>query len=132
MIQIIYTDYIVGVWMCEQVNLGKVYIFVLKGSEQDEWVFLIKYYYINQNYNLYMNDNDYKNIKNYKNKSEIDLIKMANREIDDLSILFKHHRRSILIGGGLEAYVKISEKNKWLPNLAMLPKERKKSKTVDR
>ncbi len=128
MIQIKYTDYILGIWMCEQLNLGKVYIYIVKGNEKEEWVKLIKYYYNDQRYNLYMQDNDYKHIKSYNNKSEIDMIKIANKEIDDLSVLFKHSTNKVLVGGGLNVYTKVSEKYPWLPPLAMLPKEKKARK----
>ncbi len=72
-----------------------------------------------------MNDNDYKNIKKYKDKSEIDMIKIANQEIDDLSILFFQSTKKILIGGTLNTYTEVCKKNSWLPPLAMLPKEKK-------
>ena len=48
LIQLRNTDYIVGVWMCERVNLGKVFIFIIKGDKKDEWIKLVKYKYDNQ------------------------------------------------------------------------------------
>jgi hypothetical protein len=114
--------------MCEQLILGKVYIFITKEDGKEEWTKIIKYYYNDQRYNIYMNDNDYKNIKKYKNKSEIDMIKIANQEIDDLSILFCQSTKKILIGGNLNTYNEVCKKNSWLPPLAMLPKEKKSRK----
>lgn len=108
------TDYIVGVWMAEQVYLGKVFIYSIKGIENNEWVKHTKYIYINQNYNMHLHDNDYKNIITHKEKTEIDIIKICNEKINELSILFCHNKEKVLIGGDLTKYKTIALKNTWM------------------
>ncbi len=108
------TDYIVGVWMAEQVYLGKVFVYSIKGKSSNEWTKYIKYIYVNHGYNMYMHDNDHQNILTHKKLTEIDIIKICNQKIDELSILFCHNKEKILIGGDLEKYKKIAIKNKWL------------------
>ncbi len=107
-------DYIVGVWMAEQVYLGKVFVYSIKGNKSNEWTKYIKYIYVNQGYNMYMHDNDHQNIFTHKEITEIDVIKICNQKIDELSILFCHNKEKVLIGGNLEKYKKIAIKNKWL------------------
>jgi len=79
---------------------GKVFVYCTKGTEKDEWVKYIKYIYINQNYNIHAHDNDYKNIITHQGITEIDLIKICNEKINELSILFCHNQKKTLIGGG--------------------------------
>lgn len=108
------TDYIVGLWMAQQVYLGKVFVYAIKGSKDDEWIKHIKYIYVNDSYNIYMHDNDYKNTLFHNGISEIDIIKICNEEINELAILFCHNKEKILIGGDLTKYREIAIKNQWM------------------
>ena len=108
------TDYIIGVWMVQQVYLGSVYVYSIRGEKENEWIKYIKYIYVNQNYNMHMHDNDYKNIFTYKGKTEVDMIKICNEKINELAILFCHNKEKILIGGDIKKYREVAIKNKWL------------------
>lgn len=108
------TDYIVGVWMAEQVYLGKVFVYSLKGTEDNQWVKYVKYIYVNPRYNMFMHDNDYKNIVTYNGLTETDIIKKCNEKINELSILFWHNKEKVMIGGDLVKYQQLSLKNPWL------------------
>lgn len=107
-------DYIVGVWMAQQVYLGKVFVYSIKGEKDNEWIKHIKYIYVNQNYNMHMHDNDYKNISTHRGITKVDIIKICNDTINELAILFCHNKENILIGGDLTKYKEIALKNKWL------------------
>lgn len=128
LIQIKNTEHIVGIWMCEKIYLGRVYVVSVKDDEPDQWVEYIKYNYDNKNINLYMSDNDYKNIIIHKNINEMDLIKICNNKIDDLSILFSNCENKVLVGGDLLKYNEIMGKNIWMPPLSILPKDKKKKR----
>lgn len=121
------TDYIVGVWMAEQVYLGKVFVYLIKGKKYNEWIKHIKYIYINPNYNMYLHDNDYKNIITHSGMSEIDAIKICNEKINELSILFCHNKEKILIGGDLTKYKTIALKNKWMLPISEIKEDRAKN-----
>lgn len=127
LIQIKKTDYIIGIWMAEKINLGKVFVFSTRVIDKDEWILYIRYNYVDQNYNIFSDDNDWKNTILYKNISEIDIIKICNNKIDDLSILFNHNKNKILIGGDIYRYNKVLEKNPWLPTISLIiNKERRR------
>lgn len=121
------TDYIIGVWMVQQVYLGRVFVYSIKGEKENEWVKNIKYIYVNQNYNMHMHDNDYKNTFTYREISEVDMIKICNDKINELEILFCHNKEKILIGGDITKYKKLALKNQWL--LPISETQEGKSKT---
>lgn len=121
------TDYIIGVWMVQQVYLGRVFVYSIKGEKENEWVKNIKYIYVNQNYNMHMHDNDYKNTFTYREISEVDMIKICNDKINELEILFCHNKEKILIGGDITKYKQLALKNQWL--LPISETQEGKSKT---
>ena len=108
------TDYIIGVWMVQQVYLGRVFVYSIKGEKENEWIKNIKYIYVNQNYNMHMHDNDYKNTFTYREISEVDMIRICNEKINELAILFCHNKEKILIGGDITKYRQLALKNQWL------------------
>jgi hypothetical protein len=126
LIQIKNTDYIVGVWMVERVYLGKAYILAVKGANKKEWIMYIRYKYNDCIYNMYGDDNDYKNTISYNNITEIDIIKICNNKMDDLSILFCNNKNKVLINGDIYIYNKFLEKNTWLPTLSLIIKKEKR------
>lgn len=128
LIQIKNTEHIVGIWMCEKIYLGRVYVISVKDDEPSQWIEYIKYNYDNKNINLHMSDNDYKNIIIHKNINEMDVIKICNKKIDDLSILFSYCENKVLVGGDLLKYNEIMGKNTWMPPLSILPKDKKKKR----
>ena len=121
------TDYIIGVWMVQQVYLGRVFVYSIKGEKEKEWIKNIKYIYVNQNYNMHMHDNDYKNTFTYREISEVDMIKICNDKINELEILFCHNKEKILIGGDITKYRQLALKNQWL--LPISETQEGKSKT---
>lgn len=121
------TDYIIGVWMVQQVYLGRVFVYSIKGEKENEWIKNIKYIYVNQNYNMHMHDNDYKNTFTYREISEVDMIKICNDKINELEILFCHNKEKILIGGDITKYRQLALKNQWL--LPISETQEGKSKT---
>jgi hypothetical protein len=121
------TDYIIGVWMVQQVYLGRVFVYSIKGEKENEWIKNIKYIYVNQNYNMHMHDNDYKNTFTYREISEVDMIKICNDKINELEILFCHNKEKILIGGDITKYRQVALKNQWL--LPISETQEGKSKT---
>lgn len=121
------TDYIIGVWMVQQVYLGRVFVYSIKGEKENEWIKNIKYIYVNQNYNMHMHDNDYKNTFTYREISEVDMIKICNDKINELEILFCHNKEKILIGGDITKYKQLALKNQWL--LPISETQEGKSKT---
>lgn len=121
------TDYIIGVWMVQQVYLGRVFVYSIKGEKENEWIKNIKYIYVNQNYNMHMHDNDYKNTFTYREISEVDMIRICNEKINELAILFCHNKEKILIGGDITKYRQLALKNQWL--LPISETQEGKSKT---
>lgn len=121
------TDYIIGVWMVQQVYLGRVFVYSIKGEKENEWIKNIKYIYVNQNYNMHMHDNDYKNTFTYREISEVDMIRICNEKINELAILFCHNKEKILIGGDITKYRQVALKNQWL--LPISETQEGKSKT---
>lgn len=126
LIQIKKTDYIVGIWMVERNNLGKVFIILTKDIKKDEWILYIRYNYVDQCYNMFWDDNDWRNTTFYKNVSEIDMIKICNDKMNELAILFSHNKNKILIGGDISIYNKVLEKHPWLPTLSLIVKKEKR------
>lgn len=122
------TDYIIGVWMVQQVYLGKVFVYSIKGEKENEWVKHIKYIYVNQNYNMHMHDNDYKNTFTYKEISEVDMIRICNEKINELAILFCHNKEKILIGGDITKYRQLALKNQWLLPISETQEDKAKTK----
>lgn len=121
------TDYIIGVWMVQQVYLGRVFVYSIKGEKENEWIKNIKYIYVNQNYNMHTHNNDYKNTFTYREISEVDMIKICNDKINELEILFCHNKEKILIGGDITKYRQVALKNQWL--LPISETQEGKSKT---
>lgn len=122
------TDYIIGVWMVQQVYLGRVFVYSIKGEKENEWVKNIKYIYVNQNYNMHMHDNDYKNTFTYREISEVDMIKICNDKINELEILFCHNKEKILIGGDITKYKQLALKNQWLLPISETQEDKAKTK----
>ena len=120
MIQVRRTDYIVGIWMVERINLGKVFIYSLKGENKNEWIGYIKYNYVKQDYNIYMSDNNYRNTFTHKDISESDMMKICSDRINELAILFCHNREKLMIGGDIKKYHELSNKNPWLPGMSLI------------
>lgn len=123
LIQIKKTNYIVGVWMVERIYLGKVFIFAVKGKNKDEWILYIRYKYTDPNYNMYSSDNDHKNTVLYNKITEMDIVKICNNKMDELSILFCHNKNKLFIGGDIYKYNEILEKNPWLPTISLMIKK---------
>ena len=121
MIQVNATDYIVALWMVERVSLGKVFIYAVKGEEENEWTGYIKYIYVNDDFNIYMCDNDYKNTFTHKNISELDIIKICNDRTNEMAMLFCHNREKIIIGGDIDKYNRLALKNPWFPPIMIMP-----------
>lgn len=126
MIEIKENDYIIGVWMVQRHNFGKVYIYCVKGDRDNEFIVYLKYIYDQQRYNVYMCDNDHKNTFTKSNISEIDIIKICNNKCGELAILFCHEKEKILIGGNKDRYLEIMEKTPWLPPIILFPKAKLK------
>lgn len=122
------TDYIIGVWMVQQVYLGRVFVYSIKGEKENEWIKNIKYIYVNQNYNMHMHDNDYKNTFTYRELSEVDMIKICNDKINELEILFCHNKEKILIGGDITKYRQLALKNQWLLPISETQEDKAKTK----
>jgi hypothetical protein len=125
-------DYIIGIWLVQRYNFGKVYIYSVRGEKDNEFIIYLKYIYDQQRYNVYMSDNDHKNTFTKSNISEIDTIKICNDKAGELGILFCHKKYKILIGGDKDRYLEIMAKTSWLPPIILFPKtklkELKKSK----
>jgi|SRR5882672_3453154 len=117
MINIKKDDYILGIWYAERVTLGKVYIWALKGKEENEWVGHLRYRYNNLNLTLSIDDSNPQNTFICHNTTESQMKKTCQDRFDELIILFCHNNDYLMIHGNLRKLEDKGNHKLWLPKL---------------
>ena len=115
MIELNNDTHIVGIWYASRINLGKVYLWALRGKEPDKWIGHIRYRYDNLNITLNIDDDNPYNTFLGDNISEDQMIKICKDRFNELKILFIHDSDYFLIGGNFYKLEKLGHNKGWIP-----------------
>ena len=115
MIEFKRATYILGMWYAERYKFGKVFIYAIKGKEENHWEGHIRYIYHNNNINMYLEIDNPNNFFFHSGIDENDMIKICNAKIEELHCIFSHEKDMLIVQGDINKLFTIAEKMTWIP-----------------